>query len=286
LVRSLALHHEVGSHTDDHRVLDGVALAEQRARLSRSRDALEAITGARATTFRAPEERTDANTIVALAEAGFECVVASNGRAAMPEIIAVPLPRRAMPATIVRIPRVVSDDYDWFVHSAIAADSIAPRLRQALARTRRIGGVLVVSLHTQFAGTPEHIGAVTPFLDDLAQQPLWITTAGQVARWWKHRDACRVSLASRRGRFALTVENRNDVMVDGLVARVELPSTPPALNVRARSIAHAAVADIGGAASAAGEHTLRPHHNGTFVIPLPRLGPREKRVFDLDPILP
>ena len=208
LVRRLAARHEVGSHTDDHRVLDGVALDEQRAHLSRSRDALEAISGVRATTFRAPEERTDANTLVALAEAGFECVVAGNGRTAMPEIVAVPLPPRTTPANIVRIPRIVSDDYDWFVHSQISADSVAPRLRQALARTRRIGGVLVVSLHTQLAGTPEHIGAVTPFLDDLVQQPIWITTAGEVAHWWKQRDACPIAITSRRGLLTLTVEKR------------------------------------------------------------------------------
>jgi peptidoglycan/xylan/chitin deacetylase (PgdA/CDA1 family) len=274
LVRRIALRHEIGSHTDDHRILEGAPFEEQRRRLAHSRHVLEDLIGRRASSFRAPEERMDTNTWAALQASGFTTVVAGNGERAMPEVRG---------DALVSIPRIVTDDYDWLVRAPIPADSIAPTLQRALERACALRGILVVSVHTQLAGAPALLPALDPFLDELSTRPIWITTATEAADWWRARAACTVSIATRAGRFVLLVENHGAGALAGLVAQVELPFWMPGIDVDMRVVAHAAAAGAGAQRPERDPTLLIPNRDGTFSIPLPRLEAGERRSFVLAP---
>ncbi len=182
---------EVGTHTSDHQTLAGRSPDDQRVRLRRSRRATEAWSGREVRGLRPPEERFDSVTLAAWAEAGGDYVAAENqARSAAPELHRTGASDRAM----VVLPRVMKDDYNVLVNDGLDWDRGLEAIVDGFRKIRRLGGVALLNLHTQFVdmGRADRLGAV---LDSVAGRPgWWAATAGEAAGWWRVRHAAGVSI--------------------------------------------------------------------------------------------
>jgi peptidoglycan/xylan/chitin deacetylase (PgdA/CDA1 family) len=193
---------EVGTHTFDHQTLAGRSPDDQRVRLRRSRRATEDWSGREVRGLRPPEERFDSVTLAAWADAGGDYVAAENqARSAAPELHRTGAAERPM----VVVPRVMKDDYNVLVNDGLGWDRGVEAMMGGFRKVRRLGGVALLNLHTQFVdmGRAERLGAV---LDSVAAEPgWWTTTAGKVADWWRVRHAAGVTIEATGGDSVLEV---------------------------------------------------------------------------------
>ena len=60
----------------------------------------------------------------------------------------------------------------------------------------RLGGLYVLSLHTQGLGGPEYLPALRAILSQLAASSAWVARGGDVAEWWSARSRITASLSS------------------------------------------------------------------------------------------
>jgi peptidoglycan/xylan/chitin deacetylase (PgdA/CDA1 family) len=199
LADSLTAAGEIGSHTADHVPTAGLPQSEQEIRLARSHRELENWSGREVLGLRPPEERFDDATLRAWLhttdpEAGTPYVAAVNGaRSAAPEIY------RYAEGSIVMLPRLMKDDYNVLVQEGTRRpERILADYVEGMEKLGALGGLALVSLHTQIAGSPGQIGVVGSLLDTVAVQrdTWWVATGREVARWWQDRDAMRVSLSA------------------------------------------------------------------------------------------
>ncbi len=189
LVRSIAVHHEIGSHTDDHRPVAGDSYGDQKRRLERSGRSLARMSGNRVMGFRPPEERFDSTTLRAMVSAGYRYLLGHGSEArAAPGILHVPRRRGQEPGRLVQIPRLVRDDYNYLVLSPTSLDHIPAELSADLLMVRRFRGVNYVSIHTHLLGREDRIHALGPFLKSLPGLPVWVATGSEAAEWILQRS--------------------------------------------------------------------------------------------------
>jgi peptidoglycan/xylan/chitin deacetylase (PgdA/CDA1 family) len=227
---------EIGSHTQRHLPLDTLSDTAQVRELAHSKQVAERLAGREVVGFRPPEERFNATTLQAWADLGGQYVFASNnGRAAGPEI--VPL----LPDSLVLLGRVSEDDFEILSRSNI-------RDRQEMSRllVNQIGesiayrGLYMFSYHSHmFSQKP-----LTPVLTELASKlkatpEIWVTTAGQVADWWRTRAGVQLREAPDGRSVTLTNRGRKPfgggVMIvdapDGSRRHVQLPELAPGQSI-------------------------------------------------------
>ncbi|MFW6193349.1 MAG: polysaccharide deacetylase family protein, partial [Gemmatimonadota bacterium] len=149
---------EVGTHTFDHQTLAGRSPDDQRVRLRRSRDATEAWSDREVRGLRPPEERFDSATLAAWAEVGGRYVAAENqARSAAPELFRT----GGSESPMVLVPRVMKDDYNVLVNDGLSWDRGIEEMVAGFRKIRRLGGVALLNLHTQFVdiGRADALGA-------------------------------------------------------------------------------------------------------------------------------
>jgi peptidoglycan/xylan/chitin deacetylase (PgdA/CDA1 family) len=221
LTRALAGIGEIGTHSEDHRLLGGTPPDSQRARLAVTQRELAELLGDSVRGLRPPEEQFDRATMAAWLEAGGTYVFgANNARVAAPELLAID------GDTIVLLGRVNADDF-------VMTGPDAPRGGAALAATflgefanvRALGGLYILSYHSQLLSQPEHVPVLARVVRGIAADSgTWVATAGDVADWWRARAALGVRLtAERGGRLRLVVRNAGPRLVHDAVVRVVLP---------------------------------------------------------------
>ncbi|HVF79262.1 MAG TPA: polysaccharide deacetylase family protein, partial [Solirubrobacteraceae bacterium] len=161
LTRALAAHGEIGTHTDRHQLLGGEPADSQAAWLRRTKQDLARLVGRPVHGLRPPEEQFDTTTLLEWRRAGGAYVFgANNSRVAAPELL--PLGRD----TVVLLARVTDDD-------VIAVHTVGPdpvralteRYRADFARIRALGGLYLLSYHSQLLAQPE----LVPTLANLAR---------------------------------------------------------------------------------------------------------------------
>ena len=251
LVEALAEHGEIGTHSENHRLLGGLDAELQSVRLERTQDALRELTGATGAGLRPPEEQFDAATLRAWRATGGSYVFASNdGRTASPELLL----DAADP--MVLLGRVGYDDFAVLRRAGVTdPDSQATLYLREYERMRALGGLYMFSYHSNMMARPQHVaalGSLARAIDAAADTGL--ATAGEVAAWWRRRGALRVSVERPDG-GALNVVVRND---------------------RAEAVTDAVVRVVlGEAARVANVSTgrLLPAEPGTVRIALPRIEP-------------
>ena len=220
LVEALAAQGEIGTHSENHRLLGGLEAELQATRLGRTQEALRDLTGARGNGLRPPEEQFDAATLRAWQEAGGSYVFASNdGRTASPELLL----DSANP--VVLLGRVGYDDFAILRRAGIAApDSQAALYLREYQRMRALGGLYMFSYHSNMMARPQHVGALGPLARAIAaDDDTWLATAGDVADWWRARGALRVSATpAASGALDIEVRNTGATPVDGAIVRAEL----------------------------------------------------------------
>lgn len=224
LLRDLDAHGEIGSHSEDHRLLGGAPAAEQRERLADNQKELRELTGKPAGGLRPPEERFDLATLHAWRAAGGRYVVASNDfRTPSPELVLVD--GRPM----VLLGRAADDDF-VLVRSAGVTDPrrLATAQLDAWAKLRALGGLYVMSYHSNMLARRVSVPALGRVARALRADSLaWLTTTGEVADWWLARRSLVTEVLSvTDDSVAVRVRNEGETDVPAFIVRVTAPGEP------------------------------------------------------------
>lgn len=220
LVRDLDRHGEIGTHSENHRRLGGLSRLRQVQRLERTQRDLATLTGDRVAGLRPPEEQFDAATIAAWRESGGQYLfAANNGRAASPEIV------RIGESESVLLARVVNDDFDVMVRMSLRdPEAITDIFMRDQEKVRALGGLYMLSYHSQFLARPEHVAALGSVARRLAADTAaWVATAGEVATWWKTRQALEITTIDDAGSLLVRVRNDSRETIDDLVLALVPP---------------------------------------------------------------
>lgn len=222
LAQDMAKYGEVGTHSENHKVLGGTPDSSQRRRMALTQKDISDIVGEPITGFRPPEEQFDIATLSAWAAAGGTYIFASNNaRTAGPELVSVGKD------TLVLFGRNTNDDFYSVRRMARTdPDALAEEYLAAYRKVREMGGLYLLSYHSQMLSTRELVPAVAKIARSLvADSALWLTTSGEIARWWRTRQAVQISSRlADANRLEVTFRNTSADSLTGAVAVVE-PST-------------------------------------------------------------
>jgi peptidoglycan/xylan/chitin deacetylase (PgdA/CDA1 family) len=221
LAALLAASGELGSHSVDHRQSAGRPWDAQFAGIIQARDEITSWAGMAPQGFRPPREVYDSLTLEAWRRSGGLYLAASNGaRTAVPQIFALPS------GPVVVLPRVVDDDYAVMVsRGQFAPDSLAAAFRAGLEKMRWLGGLDLVTVHSQLIDSERRVDAVESALR-AAQDAgdVWVARASEVAEWWLLRASLQMDLREREdGSFVIWVRNAGPVAVRSAWLHVFLP---------------------------------------------------------------
>ncbi len=248
---------EVGSHGVDHRQVAGRGWGSQFAGVRRARADIAAWSGAEPLGFRPPREVFDRATLEAWGGQGGLYLAGSNGaRSAAPELF------EGRSGTVVVLPRVVDDDYAVMVmRGRRSPDSLRAALAAAAEKIRWLGGLNLVTTHTQLVDSDRRVEAVVAAaLDARAAGDVWIARGADVARWWLGRSQLQLHLEERPDRsLELAVRNGGAESLSAVRVRVHLPEAGSRY-----------------AAPELGDRTLESQFAGSgLIVSLPTVGPGE-----------
>jgi peptidoglycan/xylan/chitin deacetylase (PgdA/CDA1 family) len=220
LTRAIAASDEIGTHSENHRLLGGEPADVQRRRLALTQVHLRDLLGAPVTGLRPPEEQFDKATLSAWLEAGGTYVFgANNSRAAAPERLEVD------GDTIVLLGRANVDDFDAAsMASRGSLDEIVKEYLGEYQKIRALGGLYLLSYHSQLLARPELVPALARIARRIrADTAVWLTTANDVVEWWRARAGVTMRATRLDARtLRVDVQNAGPDTVRGLVARVAL----------------------------------------------------------------
>ena len=223
LTRDLANAGEVGSHTENHRLLGGLPLANQQDRLETTQRDLGRLLGLPVNGLRPPQEQFDVATMSAwLAVGGRYLFGANDSRSVSPELL------RVGRDTLVLIGRVGSDDFA--AAAAAHNDPVATSklLLAEYARFRALGGLYALSYHSQLLASPNYVPALARVARKIAaDSEVWLATTGEIAEWWEGRAQLDARVGQRGDGYQVTVRNRGERLVRDAVVRLDLPSSRP-----------------------------------------------------------
>jgi len=215
---------EVGTHTENHKLLGGQPLATQLERLGVTRTELGKLIRSDVPGLRPPEEQFDKATMSAwVANGGTYLLGANDSRCAAPELLLVAGKKGS--DTLLLVPRVFDDDFtvmtphDWrrpsVVHSLFAAD---------IDKSRAVGGLYVLSYHSQLLSRPEYVPVLARIARDLAaDSSVWVATAGDVANWWMDRARLDIHVTRWSNGLDLMVRNGGARTVSNAQVLVTVP---------------------------------------------------------------
>lgn len=257
LSKAMADAGEVGSHTENHQLLGGTGLEEQRDRLRTSQRELSDLLGAPVRGLRPPEEQFDRATLVAWLKSGGSYVFGANdSRSGAPELL--PLDGD----TLVLFGRVTPDDFGANTDARSGIDRAATAYLADFARMRALGGLYILSYHSQLLARANQVPVLARVARSIASDSaVWVATVGDVEQWWRARSRLEVSARVTGSRLSVEVRNRGAGPVIGAVIRV----TSPARQVAGRA-----------------GMALLPGRPDFARISLPPLGPGARHVITVD----
>ncbi len=221
LARALQAAGEVGSHGVDHRQIAGRRWGTQLMAMWTARSALEDWLGEAPPGFRPPRELFDRSTLEGWRRLGGRYIAASNNaRSAAPELFQV----RA--GEIVVLPRVVDDDYTvMVVRGRRAPDVLRAEFEAAVEKIRSLGGLDLVTTHTQLMDSDRRIAAVESAANAArAAGDVWIARASEIADWWLRRSGLEIEVRGRLdGSAAVAISNRGEESVTDAWLHFYLP---------------------------------------------------------------
>jgi peptidoglycan/xylan/chitin deacetylase (PgdA/CDA1 family) len=235
ITRQLAEAGEIGTHTENHRRLGGTPADVQQDRLNTSQRQLKRLLGSRVAGLRPPEEQFDTATMAAWLKAGGQYLFGVNdSRVAAPEML------RFGSDTLVLFSRVVADDLAM-ISSGIepGAEVFTTQFLNDLAQIRALGGLYLLSYHSQLLARPELVSVVARVARAAAaDSAIWIGTTGDIAEWWRTRAALRVETSVHgRNALAVNVRNRGTDSIRGAVVRVVMPEARRVIGANTKLLA-------------------------------------------------
>lgn len=222
LVRDLAEHGEIGTHTDDHRLLGGSDRASQTRRLGATQRHVRSLVGRDAAGLRPPEEQYDDATMVEwVRNGGTYLFGANNARTASPELLTVDGRR------LVLLGRVVDDDFATVRRAGLTDPArLSREYLTAYSKVRALGGLYVLSYHSNLLARPELVPALGRVARALrADTSVWLATTGEVASWWSARADVRLGVERDGDGLTLVARNEGSRTIEGAVARLQLGAT-------------------------------------------------------------
>jgi peptidoglycan/xylan/chitin deacetylase (PgdA/CDA1 family) len=253
----LAAAGELGSHSVDHRQIAGRAWGAQLAAVNRARADLAEWSGELPLGFRPPRELFDSLTLEAWRRSGGLYLAASNGaRSAVPDIFQVRSGR------VVVLPRVVDDDYTIIIsRGQTRPDSLRSAFVAGLEKMRALGGLSLVTLHSQLIDSRREVEAIAAAVQAARDAgDVWLAGTGEIAEWWLTRSQLQLMVRERDDRSAiLHVRNDGASAVESAWLHVHLPEEPATF-----------------AAPELGDIILESHYGaGGLRVRLPPVGPGE-----------
>lgn len=222
LLRDLARYGEIGSHSESHIPLAGVTVERQQARLIGTQRDLTTLLGRPVGGLRPPEEKFDRQTMEAWqAAGGWYLFGTTDGRSASPELFTIGTQR------MVLLGRVANDDF-FIVRRARVLDpaKIAAEQLDAVRKVRALGGLYILSYHSNMLARPVTIAALGQVARALrADSTIWLTTTGEVARWWLQRDqlVAATDVIDSGASVRVTVHNESSAATPPVIVLVSLP---------------------------------------------------------------
>jgi len=194
----------VGTHTENHGRLGGTAEV-QRQRLETTQRDLTRMLGHPVAGMRPPEEQFDQSTLLAWKQAGGTYVFgANNGRTPSPEVVQVG------DAPFVLLGRTVDDDFLTVRRAQIVdPQRLAADQLEAFAKVRALGGLFIMSYHSNMLAREKTVGALGIVARALkADTSVWLTTAKAATDWWLVRHRMETTV-TRDGASAVVLTVRN-----------------------------------------------------------------------------
>ncbi|MGH7637801.1 MAG: polysaccharide deacetylase family protein [Gemmatimonadaceae bacterium] len=212
---------EVGTHSENHRLLGGTPFEAQLERLESTRRDLGELLENEVSGLRPPEEQFDEATMRAWLAAGGQYLLGANDtRCAAPELLGF------SGDTLVLLPRAFADDFAAAgPEYRRAPHLVAGIMRADMRRAKDLHGLYVLSYHSQLLAKPEYVGVVAGLARELvADSSIWLATAGDVADWWRRRSLVEVQVVRTTDAYIdLRVRNRGDDVLKNVAVLVSLP---------------------------------------------------------------
>ncbi len=221
LAGSLAAAGELGSHSVDHRQIAGRSWIMQLSNATQARADIQQWAAVPALGLRPPRELFDIATLETWRRSGGTYVAASNdARSVVPEIFEVSAGR------IVVLPRVVDDDYTvMIIRHEMSKDSVSAALLGGLEKVRSLGGLNLLTVHSQLVDSDRRVDAVEAAVAAARRTgDVWIATAGDIADWWLNRSLIELHARERDDRSViLTVHNSGSEPLAAVWLHLHLP---------------------------------------------------------------
>lgn len=211
---------EVGSHSVDHRQIAGRRFGSQLESLKQAREDVRAWSGRPALGLRPPRETYDWETLEAWRRVGGLYLAGANGaRTAAPSVFQV------HSGGVVVLPRLVDDDHSVMVlRGRLSSDSLEAALLAGLQKMRSLGGLDLVTLHSQLIESDLRVAAVESAIRTARENgDVWLAHGADIAGWWLRRSALDVRVRERSdGSFVISVRNYGDRPIAGARLRLYL----------------------------------------------------------------
>ena len=197
-LKRIAAKHEIAYHAEVHTGFKGLDAAKQDERMKAMEKQLAPLLpqGMKVVGFRPPLEEYDATTEKVLRPNGLAYMAASNETSED----MLPLFSKVDPQ-LVLLPRTWADDIVLLRAGKLEA-AAADRMLLASLETTLAGHALgLLSIHSQhFESGGALDRAMPPFLQAVAKarDKLWISPAEEIARWWRDREAVKVTTRGDR----------------------------------------------------------------------------------------
>lgn len=220
LTRRLSKAGEIGTHSENHDLLGGAPFARQLERLQTTQRELTELLDTPVKGLRPPEEQFDEATMAAwLAVGGTYLLGANDSRCAAPELLNV------KKDTLLLLPRVFADDIaaagPGWTHSPAA---VRTQLREGFAKARDVGGLYVLSYHSQLLARREYVPTLASVAREIASDTtVWLTTGAEISEWWMGRATLDLRVIRQGNRLDVTVMNPDKRVVENAILRVALP---------------------------------------------------------------
>jgi peptidoglycan/xylan/chitin deacetylase (PgdA/CDA1 family) len=224
LAGMLAAAGELGSHGVDHRQIAGRGWGTQLAGVNQARADMAEWSGELPLGFRPPRELFDSLTLEAWRRSGGLYLAASNSaRSAAPAIFDLRSGR------VVVLPRVVDDDYTIIVsRGQTRPDSLRAAFVASLEKMRALGGLNLVTLHSQLIDSRREVEAIASAAQAARDAgDVWLARTSEIAEWWLARSELELTVRERDDRSAiLYVRNNGASAVESVWLHVYLPEEP------------------------------------------------------------
>lgn len=219
ITRDMAESGEIASHSFSHLPMDEFPPGGQRNELVMSKSSAEEFAPGTVRGFRPPQERFTLETLETWAELGGDYFFASDlGRSAVPVIVPFG------PDSLVFLGRVNADDYDILSrHGMRDRGAMVRTLVRQMDEVIAYRGAYLFSYHSHMLAQDQLLPVLEAVIDALKARPeLWLTNAGDLARWWRTRAA--VELVVAEDGQSVELRNHGETTYSEGAMLVDLPS--------------------------------------------------------------